>query len=65
MNAVWHRWLTAGLASLMGVSSLLAATNPAELGVSGTVWAWVTLILAIATGLVTAARAATDPNPTT
>ncbi len=63
MNASVHRVLTAVLASLTGLSSLLAATDPSGLDVSTTVWAWIALSLAVATIVVTAFRQAADPNP--
>ena len=40
MSARIHRALTAILASLTGISALLAATDPASLEVSATTWAW-------------------------
>ena len=58
MTARVHRLLTSVLASLTGISALLAATDPASLGVDPQTWAWVAVILSVATVTVTAARQA-------
>ena len=62
MTARIHRALTAVLASLTGVSSLLAATDPSALGVDGATWAWVALILSVLTITVTAGRQAFESD---
>ena len=53
-----HRGLTALLASLTGISALLAATDPASLEVGATTWAWLAMGLAVGNLVVTAARTA-------
>ena len=58
MNARVHRALTAILASLTGISGLLAATDPSALNVAASTWAWATVVLAIGNIVVTAARQA-------
>jgi hypothetical protein len=56
MNSRVHRVLTAVLGSLTGVSALLAATDPAALGVGPQAWAWIAVVLSVATVVATAAR---------
>ena len=58
MTAKVHRALTAILASLGGVSAILAATDPASLGVDATSWAWAAVLLNVGVIVVTAARQA-------
>ena len=53
-----HRALSAALGSLTGISALLAATDPASLGVSGQTWAWVAVALSVATVVTQAMRQA-------
>ena len=48
----------AALASLTGISALLAATDPETLGVSAASWAWAAMVLAIGNIVVTAVRTA-------
>ena len=60
MSAKVHRALTAILASLTGISALLAATDPSGLGVEAQAWAWIALVLSVGTIVVTAARQAFD-----
>jgi len=57
-----HRSLTAILASLTGISALLAATDPSGLDVSASTWAWTALVLAVANIVVTAARTAFESD---
>ena len=58
MNKQVHRALTTILASLTGISALLAATDPAALQVGATAWAWTALALSVGAVVVTAARQA-------
>jgi len=58
MTATVHRILTAVLASLTGVTALLAATDPASLHTSPVAWAWGAVVLSAATVVITATRAA-------
>ena len=60
MTARIHRSLTAILASLSGIAALLAATDPASLGVSPQAWAWAAVCLSVGNIVVTAARQAFD-----
>mgnify|MGYP001608142809 CR=1 FL=1 len=58
MTAKVHRALTAILASLTGISALLAAIDPSGLGLDATTWAWVALLLSVATITATGVRQA-------
>lgn len=58
MNKRIHRSLTAILGSLTGISALLAATDPASLGLEPQAWAWCAVVLAAGNVLVTAFRTA-------
>lgn len=58
MTARIHRALTVVLASLTGISGLLAATDPATLNVDATSWAWAAVVLAVGNIVVTATRQA-------
>lgn len=63
MSARIHRSLTAILASLTGISALLAATDPSGLGVEPQAWAWAALVLSVGTIVVTAARQMFETAP--
>lgn len=62
MNKNVHRALTGLLGSLTAISALLAATDPAGLGVSMRAWAVIALGLSVATVIVTAIRQAWEKD---